>query len=314
MSETARPGLPLDFRVLGPLAVVADGTPLDVGGLRRQAVLALLLAAGGTTVPESVVIEVLWGDRPSSGARNNLQTHVSRLRAAHADLAPRLVRTGSGYRLHVEPGELDADRVDALAARARAAAGPQDAAPLLEQALAHWRGRPLDEFGDLPGWAGSSLAALQVRLDEQQEGLREDLLAALVAAGRHAEALPELEQAVARRPDHERAHLLLATALYRAGRAADALAALRRYRRRLADLSGLDPSPDLTALEHQILVQDAGLAPPPVPPPPSRAARPAAARPGAAPPHPAGRRSVTRARARGRPRPSARRPGHARRS
>ena len=243
MSETAPPGLALDFRVLGPLSVVAGGTPLDLGGLRRQAVLALLLAAGGTTVPESVVIEVLWGDRPSSGACNNLQTHVSRLRAAHADLVPRLVRTGSGYRLHVETGELDADRVDALAARARAALGPQDAAPLLEQALAHWRGRPLDEFGDLPGWAGSSLAALQVRLDGLREGLREDLLAALVAAGRHAEALPELEQAVARRPDHERAHRLLATALYRTGRAADALAALRRYRRRLADLSGLDPSP-----------------------------------------------------------------------
>ena len=274
MSETARPGLPLDFRLLGPLTVVVGDSPVDLGGLRRKAVLAVLLAAGGTTVSESVVIDVLWGDRPSAGVRNNLQTHVSRLRAAHPDLASRLVRTGSGYRLHVEPGELDADRVDVLAASARAAPGPRDAAPLLERALAHWRGRPLDEFGDLPGWPGSSLAALQVRLDEVQEGLREDLLAALVAAGRHTEALPELEQAVARRPDHERAHRLLATALYRSGRAADALSALRRYRRRLADLSGLDPSPDLTDLEHQILVQDAGLAAPEAPPHPPTAQPP----------------------------------------
>lgn len=264
MLDTDRSAPRIAFRLLGPFGVDVDARPVDLGGLRRRAVLAVLLSAGGAAVSDSVLIEALWGERASAGVRNNLQTHVSRLRRAHPDLAARVQRTANGYRLSTEPGELDLDRVDELVgvARAQATADPVGAERLLDEALAQWRGRPLDEFRDLPGWHGSGLAATQLRLDELEAALREDLLEVRLGTGRHVEALPELEQLVALRPERERAHRLLALALHRSARSDAALTALRRYRRRLAEDAGLDPSPELTLLEQAILAQDPALAAP----------------------------------------------------
>ena len=48
----------------------------------------------------------------------------------------------------------------------------------------------------------------------------------------------------------------LMKALYRAGRQADALRAFQRYRNRIGDELGLEPSPELCRLEEQILLHD----------------------------------------------------------
>ena len=69
----------------------------------------------------------------------------------------------------------------------------------------------------------------------------------------------ELEAAVAAYPYQEGLWELLITALYRAGRQADALAAYQRVRARLADELGLDPGPRLQQLEQQVLNQDPAL-------------------------------------------------------
>ena len=69
----------------------------------------------------------------------------------------------------------------------------------------------------------------------------------------------ELEAAVADHPYQEGLWELLITALYRAGRQADALAAYQRVRARLADELGLEPGPRLQELERQILNHDPGL-------------------------------------------------------
>ena len=69
----------------------------------------------------------------------------------------------------------------------------------------------------------------------------------------------ELEAAVATYPFQESLWELLITALYRAGRQADALATYQRVRQQLADELGLDPRPQLQELEQRILVQDPSL-------------------------------------------------------
>ncbi|NNE12282.1 MAG: protein kinase, partial [Ilumatobacter sp.] len=68
-------------------------------------------------------------------------------------------------------------------------------------------------------------------------------------------------EAVAAEPLRERRRALLALALYRAGRQAEALRAIQEYRAELADEVGLDPSADLDELEHRILEHDPGLLP-----------------------------------------------------
>ena len=69
----------------------------------------------------------------------------------------------------------------------------------------------------------------------------------------------DVEAAVAAHPYQESLWGLLITALYRAGRQADALAAYRRVRELLADDLGLVPGPQLRELEHQILMHDESL-------------------------------------------------------
>jgi hypothetical protein len=69
----------------------------------------------------------------------------------------------------------------------------------------------------------------------------------------------ELESLVVEHPLREGLWRLLITALYRTGRQGDALAAYRRVKQHLGDELGLDPGPQLQALEQQVLRQDAAL-------------------------------------------------------
>lgn len=244
------------FRLLGPLEVTLDGRPAHIGGLLRRGVLALLLVAEGSMVSEDSLIDGLWGERPPQAARNSLQSHVSRLRAALGPEGGRLVREPGGYRLRVGREELDVRRVEALVAQARGSS-PAEAVRLLAEAQAAWRGPALADAADLSG-----LQAERVRLDELRLVTGEELLDARLAAGDHSQVLPDAERAAAEQPLRERRHTLLALALYRCGRHADALDALRRYRARLADGTGLDPSEALTRLEAAILARDPALAAP----------------------------------------------------
>ena len=85
----------------------------------------------------------------------------------------------------------------------------------------------------------------RVRLEEARLRLVEDELAARLALGAAGEVIGELESLVAVHPLREKLWALLVTALYRAGRQSDALAAHRRVTRLLADELGVDPGPEL---------------------------------------------------------------------
>ncbi|WP_165968738.1 AfsR/SARP family transcriptional regulator [Arthrobacter crusticola] len=255
------------YRLLGPLTVTVRGRLLPLGGLRRRAVLALLLVARGASVGEDAIIDAVWGDNPPRDVRNGLQSHISRLRASWVQTAPDLecpvLRTPGGYRLAMTDVDVDVDEVTSSVAAAGQSldSRPASAVSLLLHALGCWRGRPLQEFAGLPGWPDSALAAEQLQLDELHRRITEDLVEARLAAGLYAEVLPDLRRMTAQDVLSERPHRLLALALYRSGKPSEALNTLRGYRARLAEEAGLDPSAELGALEAKILAQHPALEP-----------------------------------------------------
>jgi DNA-binding SARP family transcriptional activator len=110
----------MDFRILGPVEVFAEGRQLQLGGPRQRALLAYLLLHANEAVGGERLLDELWFETPGGGLAA-LQTQVSRLRRALGD---RIVTAGSGYSMRVEPGELDLERFRSLLADAGLTADP----------------------------------------------------------------------------------------------------------------------------------------------------------------------------------------------
>ncbi len=214
------------------------------------------------------LIERLWGDDPPAASLGTLQSYISRLRRAveparAAGAAPQvLVSEAPGYVLRVPAEQIDVHRFTALVADARrssANGNPLAALGGFDEALALWRGPALAGIG-----ADDQARSVVVRLDEEREAVIEDRFETLLALGRHVEAVPALQSAVDEAPLRERLWALLALALYRSSRQADALRALSTARSKLLDELGLDPGPELRELENRILAQDSALVATPV--------------------------------------------------
>ena len=246
----------MEFGILGPLEVRNGADPVRVPGAKERALLADLLVNAGRVVPADRLVEDLWGTQPPGNPANTLQGRVSALRRALGPGGGGLVTRPPGYLLEAGPEQVDAGRFERLVAEATAlgpAEGPR-AARLLEEALGLWRGPALAEFADQP-WAQAEAA----RLEELRLAATEALVELRLAAGGHAGLVGELEGLVAAHPTRERLRGQLMVALYRSGRQADALGAYTRAREVLAEELGIDPSPELQRLHHQILVQDPAL-------------------------------------------------------
>jgi len=251
----------MDFRILGPLDVLDGGEPVALGGSRQRALLALLLIHAGEAVSSDRLIEALWG---SATAGKTLQVTVSRLRKALGADGAELLRTREhGYELRIAPEQLDAHRFTALLARARdelAAGRAAEAAALLDDALALWRGRPLDDLAYEP-FAQPEIA----RLEELRAEALEQRVEARLALGRHAEVVGELPALIEEHPYRERLRAQFMLALYRGDRQADALRAYQDARRTLVDELGIEPGEPLRELERAILAHDPALAAPVAP-------------------------------------------------
>jgi predicted ATPase/DNA-binding SARP family transcriptional activator len=255
------------FGVLGPLAVwAADGRPVPVPEPKTRALLADLLVHEGRPVSAGRLAADLWGADLPGNPTNTLQTKISQLRRALGE-ADRVVRQPAGYALRLAPGELDAAGFAELAGRARAAGDPRERAGLLADALALWRGPAYADLRDRTFARGAA-----ARLDEQRLTALEDLAEARLALGEHSVVADELGELVAAHPLRERLRAAHLRALYRGGRAAEALASYEELRRRLADELGTDPGPELAALHRAMLRQDPALAS--APSPATSAARP----------------------------------------
>jgi DNA-binding SARP family transcriptional activator len=250
------------FRVLGPLEVLADGRPRDLGGRKPAELLAVLVLHPNEVVSTDRLVEELWGDEPPRTARKTLQVHVSRLRRELGETLPETRQ--NGYVVSVERGQVDADEFAELVGRGREAlrAGDADqAARLLRDALSLWRGRVLAGM-EINGSTRSAASRLEdLRLVAAESRIDADL-----ALGRQASLVGELETLVAEHPFREGFRRQLMLALYRSGRQADALAAYRAARASLVEELGVEPGPELRELEAAMLRHDPQLTPPPTGP------------------------------------------------
>ena len=70
----------LSVGLLGTFTASWDGDPLDLGGPRQRAVLALLVLARSEVVPGERLAESLWADNPPADTAGALQAYVSHLR------------------------------------------------------------------------------------------------------------------------------------------------------------------------------------------------------------------------------------------
>ncbi|MEO5665311.1 MAG: BTAD domain-containing putative transcriptional regulator [Nocardioides sp.] len=241
----------MGIAVLGPLLVAGAGNL----SRRDRVVLAALAVRAGHPVRSEELIDALWGEHPPPSAQKILQGCIVRLRKV---LGPDAIETSTrGYVLALPPDQLDSQRFERMVVRAREllALGQADrAAYQLTEALSLWNG---DAFADLEEWQPGMREARrlhEVRLEAEE--LRVD---ALLRTGRHSEVLAEIQALVRAAPLREHRWVLQAHAQYQSGQQGEALRTLHQLRTVLTTKLGVDPGPDVIALEQAILRQDPSL-------------------------------------------------------
>jgi len=260
-------GDPVDVLVLGPTLVRAGDTVLPVDRPLERALLVRLAMGRGTAVPDQRLAGDLWGDEELRRPVERLRVAMSRLRTSLGPHAGLISRSPAGYRLASAPTDLV--RAEAAAERLHAAERIGDHAKMRDAsaaALAYWRGPALADLRLI------RYARIEAeRLDAWRLTLTVARLGAELHLGGAGAVTAELSALVVEHPLHEPLAGLLALALYRAGRVADALAQMARLRRALADELGVNLGPESARLELRLLRQDPTLlpTPPPVDPEPT---------------------------------------------
>jgi DNA-binding SARP family transcriptional activator len=255
----------MNYHVLGPLLVRSGpgATPQQLTAPKPRKVLALLLLHANLVVPVETLIAELWGCEPPASAQTTVQTYILKIRRMLSRACPArpateiLVTTSGGYRLDVEPGELDLHAYEALAASGSAALDRGDdaeGARLLAQALGLWQGGALVDVR-----LGPVLQAEVQRLEEGRLCLWRQRIEAELRLDRPQAVLGELGWLAARHPLNEDLQAQYMVALYRAGRRTDALEAFQRLRGTLQNDLGLEPSQRVQRLQRAILTADPAL-------------------------------------------------------
>lgn len=253
------------FRVLGPLEVTAGGLSLPVGGDKLRVLLAHLLLHANGSVSAAQLSEVLWAARAPKSAKANLQTYVWRLRTRlpEGPDEAELITHAGGHSIAVAPDLLDSYRFEALvedATRARARGDARGALDSLERAEELWRGDPLEDLPPAPDWEPQL-----GRLHELRLTALEQRLAVQVSLGGHEQVVTQATALLVYHPYRERLWQQYMVALAHSGRRAEALHAYTRVRDRMIAELGVEPGPELRAVQATILrgeAPDARFAPP----------------------------------------------------
>ncbi|MFB6814593.1 BTAD domain-containing putative transcriptional regulator [Streptomyces sp. NPDC056347] len=251
----------IEVRLLGPVEVWDDGArDLPLGGSRPVALLAALVVHLGEVLSTARLVDLVWEESAPATASALVASHVAAARRALAPAgAASAIRTRApGYLADLTPDQVDARRFERLlsAGRRAADAGREtEALDLLTEALALWRGQDA-----LDGVTQSFARIEAARLKELRLVAQEHLYALRLRTGHDAEVVAPLFAHVAAHPLRERPRAQLMTALFRIGRAPDALRVFQEGRDILRADLGLDPGPELRALHLAMLRNDTALA------------------------------------------------------
>ena len=252
----------VEFRILGPLQVRAGGRDLNLGGLRSQRIVAMLLINPNRVVAPSSLADAAWDEAPPATARRQVQNRMAALRITLTRAGGGIETHQAGYLLRVGPDELDTLVFDRLVGEAAETADPARAARLMREALALWRGPALAGLG------GALLDRVAAGLEERRLATLADCIDLELATGEHARLVPELHRLVGEHPLRERFVGQWMVALHRTGRQGEALEAYQQLRRRLIDELGVEPGAALQEVHREILAGGQDLTPGPVPPGP----------------------------------------------
>jgi DNA-binding SARP family transcriptional activator len=242
----------VDFRILGPVEIALGAERLDLGGARQQIVVATLLLSANKVVTMDRLLAALYGEDLPPTARAQVQISISSLRRMLAPYSnePVIATHGQGYVIKVDSGRLDSERFEELVAAARAARDANSvdlAVAKYRDALRLWRGPALEGIDSV------LLRAAAHRLDEQRIATNEDRLTVELNLGRHHELVGELRDLVHEYPLRERLRGQLMLALYRCGRAPEALNVYEQARAAMIDELGIEPGEHLQQLQYSIL-------------------------------------------------------------
>jgi len=233
-------------RVLGPMTAERSGCPVDLGPVRRKAVLALIALCGETGARMSGLTDLLWPDHSPASATDIVQAHVSRLRGLLAvdqgsSKSPQpIVWTGVSYRL--QSGAcclLDSTEFVRLARAGDTAAADGvliRACEFYERALELWCGSAVADLDCLQEHPAV------VDLNRQRSDLVVRYADTASMAGDHGRPLLQLRDACRDEPLSEVLHARLITALSSTGRRSEAVRVFEQLRHRLDQHLGIRPS------------------------------------------------------------------------
>ena len=279
------------LNILGSLEIWADQHRLRLGGPIQERVLVTLLLESGRVVPVTRLVEAVWDEEPPATAMHQIRKAVADLRRRIPGGSGLLVTDGPGYRAEVDDEQLDLNRFTALTARARrelATGAAAEAAELLRAALGLWRGPVMSGLG------GGTISAAATALDERRLAAAEQLFELRLGQGEAGELIGDLRQLIAEQPLRETLRGQLMLALYRSGRAAEALEEYGKVRDLLVEELGIDPGPRLVRLYEAILKDSDELTGPEPAATPVTAPAPASAQPAAPAAQPAQHTRTTR--------------------
>jgi DNA-binding SARP family transcriptional activator/tetratricopeptide (TPR) repeat protein len=240
------------LRLLGPVTLRTGSGWASPGTPQQRMALAVLALSAGQVVPVHELVDAVWEERPPRSVRVSLQALITRVRHSVAGIpGAGIDRCGDGYRLRLDPAQVDLHRFRVLARAGRDAPDERAAIALFDEALAMWRGPAL---ADVPATAAAEM--LRGALAEEQLAAATDRVGCLLGCCRDREAAGELPALLAAHPLSERLAGMLMLARYRCGQRGDALQAFRDIRRRLSAELGVEPTVELQRLHGRILAGD----------------------------------------------------------